>query len=104
MPKYHLDYDPETKTRQILHTDQDGNAVLESIQDVEDILEYNADRAKRLDKKQDAWFIGTIPNSICIKWAQESNTRIYTKEWMEYARKQVQSSDYSKINPNRIKL
>jgi hypothetical protein len=104
MKKLPFDYDPLTKTTQFLHVDQDGSAVLESIQDVDDIFEYNKAKADLLDRKKDMWFIGTIPNSICLKWAQESGTRIYSKEWVEVAKKNLMLPENSKMNPNRIKL
>lgn len=104
MKKVFFDYDPVTKTKQFLHVDREGTAVLESIQDVEDIFEENKSKADQLDKKNDWWFIGTIPNQVCFQWAQESGTRIYSKEWMEVAKKKVQLPENSKMNPNRIKL
>jgi len=104
MKKLPFDYDPWSNTQQFLHVDIDGTAVLESIQDVEDIFEYNAEKAKLLDKKKDMWFIGTIPNSICLQWAQESGTRIYSKEWVEVVKHRLQLPENQKMNPNRIKF
>jgi hypothetical protein len=104
MKRLNFDYDPLTKTSQYLHVDYDGEAVLESIQDVEDIFDFNADMSKIHNKKSNMWFIGTIPNSICLQWAQESGTRLYSKEWMEVAKKKVQMPENQKMNPNRIRL
>ena len=104
MKKIPFDYDPLTNTKQYLHVDQDGEAVLESIQDVESIFKANAEKAKDFDRKKDIWFIGTIPNQICLQWAQESGTRLYSKEWVEFVKKKVQLPENLKMNPNRIKL
>lgn len=104
MKKLPFDYDHWSKTQQFLHVDTDGTAVLESIQDVEDIFEFNKRRADLLDKKKEMWFIGTIPNSVCLQWAQESGTKIYSKEWMQVAKRNVQLPENRKMNPNRIKF
>jgi hypothetical protein len=37
-----IDYDPETKTKEVMHLDGTGQAVIEAIQDVESSLEFNA--------------------------------------------------------------
>jgi len=99
-----LDYDPLTKTTQYLHIDQVGKAVIESIQDTTDILEFNQKAAALLDRKKDMWFVGSIPIQTCQKWAKESNTRVYSKEWMVVAKRRIQEREYRKLNPNNIKL
>ena len=104
MKKLPLEYDRWSKTKQYLHVDDAGNAVLESIQDVEDIFEANKRKAELLDRKKDWWFIGTIPNQIALQWAQESGTKLYSKEWTEFAKRKLQLSENQKMNPNRIKF
>lgn len=99
-----LDYDPETKTTDYIHLDGTGNAVIESIQDVEDSIRFNEFMAGRLNKKDERWFVSNIPNHLCVKWAQECKAKPFTKEWIEYAKKKVMDRDFSKLNPNRIKL
>lgn len=106
MAKYTLDYDPETKIRSVLHTDLDGpeEMVIESIQDADDIIDFNAKAAEKFDKRKDWWLIGSIPLTLCQQWARESATKVFTKEWQEYAKKQMNDPDYAKLNQNRIKL
>ena len=99
-----LDYDPETKTTEYIHLDGTGKAVIESIQDCEPILEYNAQEAEFFDKKSDYWKVGTIPLSICFEWAKECGCKPFTKEWQEYAKKKMNDSNFSKLNPNRIRI
>ena len=53
-----LDYDPETGTTEYIHLDGTGKAVIESIQDCEPVLEYNAEMAQFHDKKGEYWRIG----------------------------------------------
>ena len=98
-----LDYDPETGTKSYLHSDAEGY-VIQSIQDAEPIVEHNARMAEGLDKKKDWWFVGSIPLTLCYKWAQESNTKPFTRKWQEYAKKQMNHPDYRKLNPNKIKV
>lgn len=104
MGKRLLDYDPLTKTRQYLHSSSDGEYVIESVQDAEDVLEFNHRAANVLDKKQDWWFIGSIPIQLCQQWAQEAGVKVYSKEWMVTAKKKVQLPEFRKLNPNNIKL
>lgn len=102
--KRSLGVDPLTGVEENIYLDGTGKAVIESIQDCEPILEYNAQMAGYLDKKADWWRIGSIPLSICVEWAKECGTRPFTKEWQEYAKKKMNHSDYSKLNPNRIRI
>lgn len=99
-----LDYDPETKTTDYIHLDGTGQAVIESIQDVEESIRFNQIMGERLNKKDERWFVSNIPNHLCVKWAQECGCKPFTKEWVEYAKKKVGDRDFSKLNPNRIKL
>jgi hypothetical protein len=99
-----LGYDPETKTTDYIHLDGTGRAVIESIQDVEDSIRFNEFMGERLDKKDERWFVSHIPNHLCLKWSQECGSKPFTKEWVEYAKKKVQDRDFSKLNPNNIKL
>lgn len=84
--------------------DDNGMAIIETVQDAEDIVNYNAEAAKVFDKKDDWWFIGSIPLAICQQWATESGTKVFTKSWQEYARTQLNMPEYGKLNPNKVKL
>ena len=99
-----LDFDPETGITDYMHLDGTGKAVIESIQDVEPVLEYNAQMAEFHDKKADYWRIGSIPLSVCFEWSQECGYKPFTKGWQEYAKKKINHSDYAKLNPNRIRV
>lgn len=99
-----LDYDAETQTTEYMHLDGTGQAVIESIQDVESSIEFNRFQAERLNKKDERWFVSNIPNHLCLKWSQECGVKPFTKEWIEYVKKKVQSAEFSKLNPNRIRL
>lgn len=99
-----LDYDPVTKTQDIFHVGDDGKHIIESIQDCEDIVEQNALEGRFHDKKKDWWKIGNIPLIICMRWAKECGARPFSRAWQEYAKKQLNSPEYSKLNVNRIKI
>jgi len=84
---------------------ENGKNIFKTVEhDVQPILDFNQRAAEKLDKKKDRWFVGTIPNSICMQWAKESNSRIFSREWHKYAMKQLNNPDYRKLNPNRIRL
>lgn len=100
-----LDNDPFTGIKTYFeHNAETGKNILMHVQDVEPIVEFNKHAAGMLDKKKDWWFVGQIPNVICLQWAEESNTKIYSKEWVEYAKKKLKDPDYRAFNQNRIKL
>jgi len=84
------------------HDSKEGKNILKQIQDVEPIIEYNA--AARIDKRKDWWFIGTIPDTTVMKWAVECNAKPYSRTWRRYAAKQMNSAEYRKLNPNKIRL
>lgn len=79
------------------------NIIME-VQDVDPILEKNKNEAQVFDKRRNFWKVGEIPLVICQKWADECGHPAFTKQWQEYALKQMDSAEYRKLNPNRIKL
>lgn len=86
------------------HDSNTGKNVLKSVQDAEPFIEHNKRMAEGLNKKKDWWFVGSIPNNIIIKWSQECGHKPYTKGWQLYANKQLNSTEYRKLNPNKIQL
>lgn len=99
-----LDHDPETGVTEYIYLDGSGKAVIESIQDCEPVLDYNAQMAEGFDKKSDYWRVGSIPLSLCLEWSKECGAKPFTKEWTAYAIKKVNDPDYAKLNPNRIRI
>lgn len=104
MSRHVLDYDPLTKTQDVLHLDSTGKGVMESIQDCEDIIRTNEYEAQFLDKRKDYWKIGNIPLSFCFEWAKESGTRPFTRDWQRYIQTKLQDPDFRKFNVNKIKF
>ena len=100
-----LDFDPFTGIKTYFEHDPLTNKnTLRYEQDIEPIIESNKHDAQFLDKKKSFWKIGTIPNNIVMQWSQECGHLPYSKEWQEYAKKQLNLSDYRKFNPNKIRL
>ena len=100
-----LDYDPFTGiTTYFDHDAETQKNTLRYEQDIEPVIEANKHDAQFLDKKKNFWKIGTIPNNIIMQWSQECGHAPYSKEWNEYAKKQLNLADYRKFNPNKIKL
>ena len=100
-----LDTDPLTGVKTYHEYDSaTGQNVIESVQDVEPFFDRSKLLASGLNKKEEWWPIGTIPDILIVQWAKECGAKPYSKQWHVYAMKQLNSSDYSKINPNRIKL
>lgn len=99
-----VDYDPLTGIVDYAHLDGTGKAIIESIQDCEGIIEYNAKLSETHDTKKDYWRVGTIPLTVCWQWAKECGAKPFTKEWQAFAKKKMQDRDYRKLNPNNIRL
>lgn len=99
-----ISYDPATRTQEIMHFEQTGKNIIESVQDCDDVLDFNASLEGNLDKKSDWWLVGSIPLGVCQQWADESGTKAFSKEWQEFAKRKMNDPDYQKLNPNRIKM
>ena len=100
-----LDIDPLTGTKTYFEHDPKTNQnIIEHVQDVEPIIERNKHLAEGLNKKEDWWYIGSIPDTLILQWATECGYKPHTRGWQNYAIKQMNKSEYSKLNPNRIKL
>jgi hypothetical protein len=100
-----LDRDPLTGIETYFeHDNKTGVNTVETIQNIEPILDRNKRIAENLNKKEDWWHIGTIPDMLVLEWAKESGHKPYSKPWHVYAMKQMNKPEYSKLNPNRIKL
>jgi len=100
-----LDYDPFTGIKTFFEHDPKTNKNhIRYEQDVESILETNKFEAQALDKKKNWWKVGTIPNNVMLQWSIECGHPVYSREWQEYAKKQLTLPEYSRLNQNRIKL
>lgn len=100
-----LGIDPLTGVRTYFeHDSSTGKNIIQSVQDVEPVIEMNKVRSEGLNRKDRSWYVGTIPSVILERWAQECGHKIFSREWTEYAKKQLQSGDYRAFNQNRIRL
>jgi hypothetical protein len=99
-----LDYDLDTREAEYIHLDGTGRAVIESIQDCEPSIAFNRFMADQHNPKGDYWFVGNIPNHLCVLWSKECGAKPFTKEWVAYAKKKMMDRDFSKLNPNRIMM
>lgn len=100
-----IDTDPLTGiATYFTHDKSTGQNIIETVQDVEPLIDRAKHLSENLNKKEDWWYIGTIPDVLILKWSQECGHKPHTKGWQEYALKQMNSPEYRKLNPNRIKL
>lgn len=79
------------------YTQEDGKLHIVKTQDVEEAI--RAIRAVERPKGKNMHYLGSIPNVIALEWAKESGTRLYTKEWLEYAKKKLMSPNYKYLRP-----
>ena len=83
---------------------KEGKTILNHIQDVEPFIEFNQHAAEHHKPSQNWWYVGTIPDTIVLQWAQECNASPYSRKWRRYAAKQLNKTEYRKLNPNKIRL
>ena len=86
------------------HDSKAGKSIINHVQDVEPFIEFNKHAAEKLDKRQDWWFVGTIPDTVVLQWANECNAKPYSRKWRRYATKQLNKAEYRKLNPNKVRL
>lgn len=105
MSKRLLDVDPFTGLATYFeHDEKTGTNTVEYVQDVESHVDRSRFLADGLNKKEEWWPVGHIPDTLILQWAKECNAKPFSKEWSEYATKQLNKREYSKFNQNRIKL
>jgi hypothetical protein len=93
------------------HLDSNGkDLTVESVQDVEDILDWNKE-ARRDDQKSD-WgrHVARIPNVIYVRWLNEEHAkgntslRLFTPEFDAIVRKHLQDPDWNHLRVDKPPL
>lgn len=75
---------------------EDGLLHVKKTQDCEEII-----RAIRSveRKHKNLRYEGSIPNVIALEWAKECGAPLFSKEWKEYAMRQMKSPNYKFLRP-----
>lgn len=81
-----------------------GERVIKYTQDVEPFIEATAKRAALLDKRENWWYVGTVPDVVQIQWMNECGHPLWSPEYRQYAIEQLNKREYAKLNPNRLRL
>lgn len=93
------------------HLDSNGeDLAIETVQDVEDIIEWNKE-ARRDEQKSD-WgrHIARIPNVIYIRWLDEEHARgrtdlrPFTKEFDEIVQKKLEDPEWAYLRTDKPAL
>ena len=84
------------------HIQPDGSLIIESIQDVEDIIEHN--HALSMTQQRSDWgrHIASIPNNIIVSWLNEErerghHIRFLSKEMDEMVERKLKDPLWSKL-------
>jgi len=97
-PKLHVLANSPIREHTVDHGE--GRFSIVKTQDVEPMLRAIhelPDLAKRRQYAQGRRLLGSVPNVIALQWARESGLRLYSTEWMQYARKKLQSGEFAKL-------
>jgi hypothetical protein len=95
-----LDYDPFTGVTQYFHyDDMSGDWGIESVQDVEPIIDTNKamqndDNYSRDGIKNEFWHVARIPVTIQEKWLREDGIDIYNKDHWPKVKRKLNDPDY----------
>lgn len=98
-----LDYDPITGVTQYFHYDElTGDWGIESVQDVEPILELN--KALRNDTnyskngiKNEFWHVARIPVIVQEKWLREEGLDIYNRDHWKRVQRKLNNQEYKDL-------
>jgi hypothetical protein len=104
-----LEYDPYQRKSVYHHYDYATDITrIETVYDVEPILNMNKERAKddeyqKKGIKKGWWHVGTIPNGVIAKWMEEGINFYDKNDWPAVKRK-LNSAEYSYLRTGRGKL
>jgi hypothetical protein len=76
---------------------KDGNLIVRSYQDVEDIIERNKKLRGEPQKSDWGRHVATIPNSILLKWMLEDGVPVYgmpAHEWDKFLKRKLNDPDW----------
>jgi hypothetical protein len=76
---------------------KDGDLVVRSFQDVEDIIERNKRLQNEPQKSDWGRHVATIPNNILLQWMQEEGVPVFgmpAHEWDKFLKKKLRDPDW----------
>ncbi len=79
------------------YSDEDGNITRETHQDTNRVVEA-VHGMRDHAKGDDMYFLGSVPVVIAREWARTCGAAIGTREFAEYAKKQLMDSDWAKLS------
>lgn len=81
--------------------EEDGKVYIKTSENVAPILDAVKDQREMYAEiprfSQTNRYVGTIPGTLAAQWALECKSAPGTSEFLEYAKKKLQSGDYSKL-------
>ena len=109
MDRDFLDYDPITGIKTYHHYDHDTKITrIESVQDVEPILEMNKELAKTEHQakgiKNSWWHAASVPNLIIEKWLKEDGIDFFNQDHWPAIKRKLNSPEWRYLRTGRGKL
>lgn len=95
-----FDYDPMTGITEYFHYDEkSGKWAIETVQDVELLLDLNKAKQNNTDYSKDGmkrewWHVATIPPVIQLKWLREDGIDIYNKDHWPRVKQKLNDPDW----------
>ena len=94
-----------------IHLDSNGeDLAIEHVQDVEDILDWNAEARTQEQRSDWGRHVARIPNVVYVKWWDElyraghTNLRIFSHEFDQIVRKKLQDPEWAFLRTDRPAL
>ena len=78
------------------YSDEAGNITRKLHQDATDIVKGIAKVSEHPGKNMR--LLGSVPNVLALEWSQKIGHPISSPEWLEYAKKQLMSSDFRSLS------
>lgn len=110
MSKRFLGYDPLTGMKEWFESTDDG-FVIHQEADVAPILDENARKRSAgreyYAKDPDMWRVGSVPNILLLKWAQELGVpadKVYSDEFAEIVARRLNDIDFYKLKTADVRV
>lgn len=78
------------------YSDERGHITRRLTQDCEDLIKGIAAAAE--NPGNEMRLLGSVPNVLALEWSQKIGHGIGSKEWLDYAKKQLMSNEFQSLS------
>ncbi len=93
---FHTEVSPEGVTEK-WYSDAGGNIRRVTTQNTQSVMDGVKAVADQGARGKNQYYLGSIPLTVASQWAKTCGAAVGTREFADYAKKQLLSGDYSKL-------